>query len=151
MNLYKNYWKKDLHPGWDLNPGPNGLQSSQRHAIRHPTSSASAHFIYIPYNKITIHKSGLYDLTRMANSQPLSPGQRNSVYGVLDMHKRWSIWAHYFFLFSWAIPLYAVGDIHMLLGKDSEINYESKTIAQTRNSVEYSTLLEDKESPLVFC
>ena len=25
-----------MHPGWDLNPGPNGLQSSQRHVIHHP-------------------------------------------------------------------------------------------------------------------
>ncbi len=49
----------------------HGLQSSQRHAIHHPTSSISAHFIYIPYNKKTIRKSGLYDLTRFAYSQPL--------------------------------------------------------------------------------
>jgi hypothetical protein len=39
---------------------------SSRSAIHHPTSSISAHFIYIPYNKITIRKSGLYDLTRVA-------------------------------------------------------------------------------------
>jgi hypothetical protein len=43
---------------------------SSRSAIHHPTSSNSAHFICIPYNKITIQKSGLYDLTRMAYSQP---------------------------------------------------------------------------------
>jgi len=48
-----------------------GLQSSQRHATHHPTSSVSAHFIYIPYNKKTIRKIGLYDFTRMAYSQPL--------------------------------------------------------------------------------
>ena len=47
-------------------PDQNGLQSSQRHATHHPTSSISAHFIYIPYNKITIRKSGLYDFSRMA-------------------------------------------------------------------------------------
>jgi len=40
-----------------------GLQSSQRHAIQHPTPSISAHFIYIPYNKKTIQKSGLYDVS----------------------------------------------------------------------------------------
>ena len=44
-----------MHPGWDFNPGPKWLKS--------------AHFIYIPYNKNTIQKSGLYDLTRMAYSQ----------------------------------------------------------------------------------
>ena len=44
----------------------NGLQSSQSHAIHRPISSISAHFIYIPYNKITIRKSGLYDFIQMA-------------------------------------------------------------------------------------
>ena len=45
---------------------------SSRSAIHQPTSSISAHFIYIPYNKITIRKSGLYDLTHMAYSTPFS-------------------------------------------------------------------------------
>jgi hypothetical protein len=49
----------------------NGLQSSQRHTIHYPTSYISAHFIYIPYNKNTIRKSGLYDFIRMAYSQSL--------------------------------------------------------------------------------
>ncbi len=35
-----------MHPGWDLNPGPNGLQSSQRHTIHRPTSSVPILFIY---------------------------------------------------------------------------------------------------------
>jgi hypothetical protein len=48
----------------------NGLQSSQRYTIHHPTASISGHFIYIPYNKNTIRKSGLNDFIRMAYSQP---------------------------------------------------------------------------------
>ena len=43
-----------------------GLQSSQRHAIHHPTASISAHFIYILYNKITIQKLRLYKFIRLA-------------------------------------------------------------------------------------
>ncbi len=35
----------------------------------HPTPSISGHLIYIPYNKNTIQKSGLYGLTPMAYSQ----------------------------------------------------------------------------------
>jgi hypothetical protein len=36
-----------------------------------PAASISGHFIYIPYNKNTIRKSGLYDFIRMAYSQSL--------------------------------------------------------------------------------
>ena len=38
----------------------NGLQSSQRYTTCHPTTSIIGHVIYIPYNKNTIRKSGLY-------------------------------------------------------------------------------------------
>jgi hypothetical protein len=50
----------------------NGLQSSQRYTIHHPTASISAHFIYIPYNKNTIRKMRLYDFIRVAYSQSQS-------------------------------------------------------------------------------
>ena len=38
----------------------NGLQSSQRYFPHRPTTSIIGHYIYIPYNKNTIQKSGLY-------------------------------------------------------------------------------------------
>ena len=50
----------------------NGLQSSQRYTIHHPTASISAHFIYIPYNKNIIQKMRLYDFIRVAYSQSQS-------------------------------------------------------------------------------
>ena len=34
--------------------------AAAKHATHHPTTSISGHFIYIPYNKNTIRKSGLY-------------------------------------------------------------------------------------------
>ena len=68
-NLYKNYCikiseKKIFIRGWDFNPGPKWLAivAAPGHS---PSSSVSAHFTYIPYNKNTIRKSGLYGLTRI--------------------------------------------------------------------------------------
>ncbi len=79
-NLYNNcmnsfVWirtkisEKKKKPGWDFNPGPKWLAIVAVSATHHPDPSISGHFIYIPYNKNTIRKSGLYDLTRMAYSQ----------------------------------------------------------------------------------
>jgi len=73
-----------------------GLQSLQRHAIHPPTSSVSAHFIYIPYNKKTIRKSGLYDFTHMAYSQPLKwlwCGHQNSCSETFFFHQKSRRWA----------------------------------------------------------
>ena len=78
MNLYYTIcitctWKKDLHPDWDLNPGPNGLQSSQRHASTAPPPPRVP--ILFMYHTIRLPsiQCGLYNLTRMAYSQPLFP------------------------------------------------------------------------------
>ena len=73
-NLYNNciqkLVKKRFASRLGFQPGTK-MACNCRSAIHHPTSYISAHFIYIPYNKNTIRKSGLYDLTRMAYSQSL--------------------------------------------------------------------------------
>ena len=54
--------KKDLHPGWDFNPGPIWLAIVTARTPPHPIP----HFIYIPYNKNTIRKMRLYKFICMA-------------------------------------------------------------------------------------
>jgi hypothetical protein len=62
---------EDLHPGLGFQPGTKMACNCRSVMPSNSTASISAHFIYIPYNKNTIRKSGLYDLTRMAYSQSL--------------------------------------------------------------------------------
>ncbi len=72
VNLYTKISEKKICIRVGISTPDQYLRlKSSLSAIHHPTSSISAHFIYIPYNKITIRKSGLYDFTRMAYSQPL--------------------------------------------------------------------------------
>ena len=73
-NLYNNciqkLVKKRFASRLGFQPGTK-MACNCRSAIHHPTSYISAHFIYIPYNKNTIQKSGLYDFVRMSYSQSL--------------------------------------------------------------------------------
>jgi hypothetical protein len=67
VNLYTKISEKKICIRVGISTKDQYLRlKSSRSAIHHPTYSMSAHFIYIPYNKITIRKSGLYDFIRMA-------------------------------------------------------------------------------------
>ena len=67
-NCIQKLVKKRFASRLGFQPGTK-MACNCRSAIHHPTSYISAHFIYIPYNKNTIQKSGLYDFIRVAYSQ----------------------------------------------------------------------------------
>ena len=54
-NMYNLYVKKRFASGLGFKPRTKWLAIVPAARIHRPTSSTSAHFIYVPYNKITIH------------------------------------------------------------------------------------------------